>query len=513
MCGIFFWLSNQPESNLESKSITIQHRGPDHQKKFNFKLGDKYGFMHFFRLAIMDLSPKGNQPFSDGQIHVMCNGEIYNAFDLAKEYNITLNSHCDCEVLIPLYRKLGFQGLVEKLDGVFAIILVDTKTQTIYIARDWVGVRPLYMLTHENGWAWSSELKPFGRAKAHQFPPQHFWDSKSQSFTKYSPPLTMEPLEQTHCATLTMAQAAVQELLSKAVAKRLITDRPLGCFLSGGLDSSLICALVVRQYLQAHMNKKASDIQTFAIGMPGSPDLVAAQKVADFLGTTHHNVLVEEKDFLQALPETIRVIESFDTTTVRASVGMYLLSKYVKENTEVKVLFSGEGADEVAQGYLYFHYQPNKQAGDQESKRLIKDLHFFDVLRADRTTAYWGLELRVPFLDHTFVQTFLNLDAAFRKPHMGIEKWLIRSSFQEFKLLPEEILWRTKEAFSDGVSHTKKSWYEIIQDHVKPLSEAEYYIKEFTKYYAPHVIPYYWLPKWINCNDPSARKLSVYKKK
>jgi asparagine synthase (glutamine-hydrolysing) len=304
-------------------------------------------------------------------------------------------------------------------------------------------------------------------------------------------------------------------------------DRPIGCLLSGGLDSSLVAALVQRQ--------TDHPLHTFSVGMKGATDLVAAQTVADFIGSTHHHVELRAEEFLDAIPKVIKALESYDVTTVRASVGMYLLAKYIRQNTDIKVIFSGEGSDEVCQGYIYFHLQPTLQAGDEESRRLIHDLLYYDVLRADRTTAAWGLELRVPFLDTDFIRMYLGLDESLRCPQHGIEKYTLRKAFDEEKLLPPDILWRAKEAFSDGCSSPEVSWHHIIQEkaetvvtdqeletapqifpHNTPKTKEAYWFRSIFESHYPdmaHLIPYQWMPKWVDptLTDPSARALKHYK--
>ena len=305
----------------------------------------------------------------------------------------------------------------------------------------------------------------------------------------------------------------------------------LTSLLSGGLDSSLVAAVLVKLARESGISYP---IQMFSVGMIGSTDLAAARKVADYLGTEHHELVFTPEEGLAAIPDVIEYLESYDITTVRASVGMYLISKYIRENTDTVVIFSGEGSDELAQGYIYFHKAPSAEEADLESKRLLEDLYLYDVLRGDRSTAAHGLEIRVPFLDVAFTSYFLSLTPSVRQPHDNVEKYLLRSAFDGEDLLPKEILWRPKEAFSDGVSSTKagESWYEIIQKHCKRVvsdikletaaerypfnspktKEAYYYRKIFENKYPgqSHLIPYVWLPKWSESQDPSARTLAHY---
>lgn len=317
-----------------------------------------------------------------------------------------------------------------------------------------------------------------------------------------------------------------------AVRKRLMADRRIGCLLSGGLDSSLIAALLVKEAKKANLPYK---IQSFACGMGDSPDIRAAREVAKFIGTEHHEIIFTEEDVASVLDDVIYYLETPDITTIRASIGMYLISKYVVENTETTVLFSGEGADELAQGYIYFRDAPTAAAGHEESLRLLREIYLFDGLRADRTMAAQSLELRVPFLDLQFTSYYLSLAPELRQPKDGIEKHLLRSAFDKEKLLPSHILWRHKEAFSDGVASHKKSLFVTLQEiiekriptkfdpmeaeklypHCTPKTkEAFYYRQVFEKDYpelAKNFIPFFWMPRWVEgVSDPSARFIKHY---
>ena len=318
----------------------------------------------------------------------------------------------------------------------------------------------------------------------------------------------------------------IREKLDAAIEKRLISDRPIGCLLSGGLDSSLITALVAKRF-----NK--GELSTFSIGFEGSEDIKYARKVADYLGTRHYEYIVTENVMIQAVEEVIKSIETYDITTIRASTPMYLLSKYIKNNTDITVLFSGEGSDEASGSYMYFHNAPNIISFKEETVRLISDLQYFDVLRSDKSTASNGLEVRVPFLDKEFINYYMGIDPSLKIPNGRIEKYMLRKAF-DGDLLPNDVLWRVKEAFSDGVSSKSKSWFEILQEHINirisdeefqkkqkkyinnppQIKEALYYREIFDKYFSKHdnIIPYYWLPKWNgNVNEPSARVLDSYK--
>jgi asparagine synthase (glutamine-hydrolysing) len=315
----------------------------------------------------------------------------------------------------------------------------------------------------------------------------------------------------------------VRASLYEAVRKRVMnTDRPMACLLSGGLDSSIITALVQRVRLELGYT---DPLETYSIGLAGAEDLKYAGEMAAFLGTRHTSVVMTEMEFFNAIPAVIDAIESYDTTTVRASVGNFLIARYISEHSDAKVIFNGDGSDELAGGYLYFHYAPDAIAKDQECRRLLKDIHLFDALRSDKCIASNGLEARTPFLDRSFVQTYLSLPLHARFP-AHCEKYLLRRAFED--LLPPHICWRTKEAFSDGVSSMSRSWYQIItemiptkvtssfytnpiQGHNPPTTPEQYYYRSLYRY-DPLVIPYFWMPRFVQQNDCSARTLSVYKK-
>jgi asparagine synthase (glutamine-hydrolysing) len=311
--------------------------------------------------------------------------------------------------------------------------------------------------------------------------------------------------------------------LKAAITKRYTTtERPIACLLSGGLDSSLIAALVCDIHKK---NQSDVKIETYSIGLPDSEDIKYARKVAEHIGSNHTEIIVTEQDMLDAIPEVIRAIESYDTTTVRASIGNYLIGKYIKQHSTAKVIFNGDGSDELAGGYLYMSSCPDSIEYDKETVRLLKDIHLFDVLRSDKSISSHGLEPRTPFLDRGFVNYYLSIPIEYRNHNLGIniEKYLIRLAFNNEQLLPDEILWRKKEAFSDGVSNKGKSLFQIIQEHTDKLvsdpmlnlkeKEKKYYRSIFEDEYPnqSHIVPYYWMPKYILSDDPSARTLANYK--
>uniref|UniRef100_UPI00147942CB asparagine synthetase [glutamine-hydrolyzing] isoform X1 n=1 Tax=Osmia lignaria TaxID=473952 RepID=UPI00147942CB len=554
MCGIWalFGLDTQPSTHIYQNFGKITHRGPE-AFRLEFDSRVKNGYLGFHRLAIVD-SLCGMQPmrlYEYPHLFLLCNGEIYNHKEISQDHGYKRVTKCDVEVILHLYADGGVENVAKMLDGVFAFCLMDIKTRRILIARDPYGVRPIFRFYSKNGQlavcseskglmgitkqiTSESVLEPFppgyyeeyeilddGRTKLLSKVNYHKPDDKP-SFKVYVPWNALSNLD---------VHGNIRKLLSAAIKKRLMTDREIGCLLSGGLDSSLIAALLAKHAKEVNLPYK---IKSFAIGMGDSPDIIAARQVADYIGTEHHEVIFSEKDVIEILDKLIYQLETFDITTIRASIGMYLVSRYIKHNTKTTVIFSGEGADELAQGYIYFRDAPNAIEAHNESIRLLKDIYLYDGLRADRTTSAFSLELRVPFLDLQFTNYYLSLDVASRQPQGGIEKYLLRSAFEGTNLLPSNILWRHKEAFSDGVTSIKKSLFQIIHDvvdvrvsdddlekaylkypHCTPKTkEAFYYRKVFEKHYegrAKHFVPYFWMPRWVTgVSDPSARFIAHY---
>jgi asparagine synthase (glutamine-hydrolysing) len=507
MCGIIAVFCKTPLKNdsklekIKKGYETLKSRGPD-SGNFTNEDGNILGF---HRLCINDMSSSGDQPMIYKNTKLMCNGEIYNHKQLEKQFNIKCTSTSDCEIILKLFLKIGFEKTVSLLDGVFAIVI--TQGDMVYMARDRIGVRPLFSGTTEDG-----DLAVASVAKAlHGFckdikqvvPGIIIIDKKTREIDYKTYGFTRTPVID--------PEVDLRLSLTDAVKKRLLTDRPIGCLLSGGLDSSLVASLLCKL-----MNP--SDVRTYSIGMKGSSDLKYAKNVADYLGTTHTEVIFTPEEGLAVIPEVIEALESYDITTIRASIPMFLLSKYIKENTKDRVIFSGEGSDELLCGYLYFHFSPTPQDLEKESRRLVNDLYKYDVLRADRTVSVHGLELRVPFLDTEFVQLAMSMKGTQKMPINNYEKFILRSAFKG-KYLPDNILWRRKCAFSDGVSPTHKSWFEIIQDYADTqvsddkFKNSSYMSKEsllykqiFDKYF-PNYQPIIemWMPKWTNAKDPSAR--------
>ena len=538
MCGIWFCLGDFCTANYESYVQKVKARGPEESATLTIPY---IGTLGFNRLAINGLNPKGMQPFSNDTVTWMCNGEIYNWKALAEEHKIDIRSNSDCEVLGELYLHYrdDLTTFFRLLDGVFALVICDKERKKVIIGRDPYGIRPLFI-----GYDYTNVIVSFHFLKTYfasemkglvplcknieAFPPGTFrvYNAFTNLLEKEEPYHQVPFLKNPHYNEWSNALAGLRSALESAVEKRLLTERPVACLLSGGLDSSLIASLVQK-------NLKAlgkPSLKTFSIGMPGSTDIKYARMVADFIKSDHKEIILTHNDFLNAIPQVIHDIESYDTTSVRASVGNWLVSKYIKEHSDCKVVFNGDGSDEVFGSYMYFYNAPNDYAFESECQRLLKDIHYFDVLRSDRSISSHGLEPRTPFLDRQFVQVALSIPTQFRRPVKGgiPEKNILREAFNDGLTLPNEVLWRKKEAFSDGVSSLEKSWYEIIQENINvpddwkekefhylppKTPEMYYYRTEFEKHYnnEEKVVPYFWMPKWSpGATDPSARTLKVY---
>ena len=533
MCGIFAYFSilkldDQTKNELESYSNKIQHRGPDMTRK-NFILNNS-AMLVFHRLSIVDRSDNAMQPFYNQNCYSICNGEIYNYRFLENVYDLNVTSQSDCEVIIPLIKKIGVENACKILDGVFAFVMIDDNGDII-IARDPFGVRSLYIGINNGVLCISSELKgiPSG-FNVKPFSPGTYsvYRKKNNEYIEIDQKRFYEHKYNINNKIETREQISfnISCLLEKAVQKRLIGDRKIGCLLSGGLDSSIIASLLCKTY-----QTKKRKLKTFSVGLKDSVDLHYARIVADYLKTDHTELILSEEDMLNAISDNIYHIESYDITTVRASTPMMLLCKYIKNNTDIAVIFSGEGSDEASGSYMYFHNAPDVQSFHQETEKLLSELHRFDVLRADKSASAAGLEIRVPFLDKQFIEYYMSIDPSLKIPYKNIEKLLLRESFEN--ILPSKIVWRVKEGMSDGVSSQTKSWFSIIQDYCNkevdpdtykkydrmdppypPNLEALYFRNIFEKHYPSlsHVIPHYWLPKWSgNTTEPSARTLDVYK--
>ena len=583
MCGIFALLNSYLDDEMESMTkeqfYKCKGRGPEYS---SFNTYHKL-ILGFHRLAINGLNDDSNQPIIYNNITLICNGEIYNYEKLYKYMNVIPITNSDCEVIIHLYLKYGIEQTLTMLDGVFAFILYDnriTKENTsnkVYVARDPIGVRPLYYMRPLNDrhiFSHDSDTENenqnnneplYGFASEMKCLETYYNDTtqtnKKYTLTHFEPgtysmfKLTEQGLDvwypimknksyymptfpHEHFLNFTKQQQLdklkedyyihIAKYLKLAVDKRCVTsERPIACLLSGGLDSSLIAALVADYFKK----NKQQQIETYSIGLENSEDIKYARIVAQYIGSKHNEVIVSERQMFDIIPELIQTIESYDTTTVRASIGNYLIGKYIAANSDAKVIFNGDGSDELLGGYLYMNKCPDDIEFDKEVRRLLKDIHLFDVLRSDKCISSNGLVPRTPFLDRNFVNYVLSIPPYFRN-HNNFnepEKYLLRRSFdkeyfqnsQKQQILPDKILWRKKEAFSDGVSSQEKSLFLILQEMIAlkyseetPNIELEkkYYKSLFDKHFpnCEHIIPYFWMPKYTEANDPSARSLDVY---
>lgn len=609
MCGIFTLLNHVDTlhmSFLEEQFQKGKGRGPEFSTLKTVMIKTLFGF---HRLAINGLNEGAHQPIINGDIALICNGEIYNYKELYQHMpDVEPSTDSDCEVILHLYRNYGIEHTLDVLDGVFSFVLIDyrlSRTESkVYVARDPYGVRPLYIMkpigpdTEEVNqkrlpiYGFASELKmlteirtglsdAFSKSSSRpvysisQFPPGTYseFNLSYKVFASWKPvqqqvvyhkigfqlQLQKDEIDKNRLAYMNSVYDHIRYFLKRAVEKRCqTTERPIACLLSGGLDSSLIAALV-NEY---HISHGLPTLETYSIGLEGSEDLKYARIVADHLGTKHTEILLTEQDFLNAIPEVIYAIESYDTTTVRASIGNYLLGKYISTHSQAKVIFNGDGSDELAGGYLYMNYASDCIEFDKECRRLLKDIHAFDVLRSDKSISTHGLEPRTPFLDRYWVQFYMSLPAnlRFHKTSGNMEKYLIRTAFDKTQVLnsqgnpylPDEVIGRRKEAFSDGVSKKVRSLYEILQEfawknfkendaerflfvsksdsmfeHIallhpemhceknKPKTAEQYYYRKlFESYYfgMGDIVPYFWMPKYIEATDASARTLPIYEK-
>ena len=603
MCGIFALLNNWVINN-ETISDVFQlgsQRGPEYsvmKEVNNVTLG-------FHRLAINGLNPESHQPIVIGDVSLICNGEIYNYKELYEDMGITPKTGSDCEIIIHMYLKYGINHTLQCLDGVFAFVLLDKNK--MFIGRDPYGVRPLYYLYPESVsvgslihddilmescliYGFASEMKqlvPIAKQLNQSKIPNELYtfENTEHNISQFSPGTYMYFEKSNESAewifqfqhkyfttsfsssTLTSYKKSdvasicknIRSFFVSAVFKRCIaSERPIACLLSGGLDSSLVAALV-NEY---HKSNNLPTLETFSIGLKGSVDLENARIVADYLQTKHTSVEITEEEYLNAIAPVIYNTESYDTTTIRASIGNWLIGKYIEQHSDAKVIFNGDGADELMGGYLYFRKAGDPIEFDRECRQLLKKIHTFDVLRSDKCISSHGLEPRTPFLDREWTQYYLSIPARLRYDttieHM--EKYLIRKAFSsdEFKningepLIPESILWRRKEAFSDGVTGQNQPISEIIENyankhfmehecsqypfegeinniyqsvalsnttmpdlhlHNLPRTAEQYLYRLLFEMHYPgfgRIIPRFWMPKYVDATDASARTLELY---
>lgn len=522
MCSIMGYCGPvQDRAAFETGFARTLSRGPDESRVLD--VGG--GALAFHRLAIMGLTEAGMQPFRLGNSAVVCNGEIYGFEKLRaelEEKGYTFQSGSDCEVLLPLYREYG-TGMFRLLDAEFALVLYDGERGEFIAARDPIGIRPLYYGYDPAGTiVFASEPKNLVGICGHilPFPPGHYY--QGGRFHCYR---GITRVERVCHDGVDAACRRIHDKLVAGVEKRLVADANVGFLLSGGLDSSLVCAIAAR--------KSPRPLRTFAIGMEGDAiDLKYARQVADFLGSDHTQVFMTPEEVLGALEEVIALLGTFDITTIRASIGMYLVCRHIHRHTDIRVLLTGEISDELF-GYKYTDFAPGPAAFQEESQKRVRELHIYDVLRADRCISVNSLEARVPFGDLDFVEYVLSLDPALKMNTTGKGKYLLRRAFAEGDYLPEGILWREKAAFSDAVGHSMVDYLkeyaesrytdeELIAGcqtytHARPFTkESLLYRDIFEKYYPGQgeMIAGFWMPNkdWEGCDvdDPSARVLANY---
>ena len=557
-------LKEELRAQVLDMSKKIRHRGPDWSGVYT---GDNAILSHE-RLSIVD-PLSGKQPLvsDDGKIILAANGEIYNHKEIRKEFERKYNfqTGSDCEAIIPLYKKFRESGdftlMIEKLSGIFAFALYDSENDVYLVARDEIGVIPLYQGWDKAGRFYvASELKALeGECQTiEEFPNGHYFYSKDEKpvrwykrewenfdAVKNNPRATDDKGEIINPSVI----EKLRNGLESAVKQQLMSDVPYGVLLSGGLDSSIIAA-ITQKFSKKRIESDSKEaawwpqLHSFAIGLEGSPDLIAAQKAADYIGTVHHEVHFTIQEALDALPDVIYHIETYDITTVRASTPMYLLARVIK-SMGIKMVLSGEGSDELFGGYLYFHKAPDAKEFHEELVRKMSKLHLYDCLRANKSLMAWGVEGRVPFLDKEFIDIAMSLNPSdkmnIRLPDgkQRMEKWILRKAFED--MLPEEICWRQKEQFSDGVGYNwidtlKKMTEEKVSDAEfarrenrfpvnPPKTKEEYYYREIYSKLLPSdsaakVVPHEagvacstakaleWDAAWKNMDEPSGRAIA-----
>lgn len=496
-------------------------RGPDDQRVAE----TEFGLLGFGRLAIMGLTPEGMQPFFRGADCVACNGELYGFRPVKAELEAegyTFESDSDCEIILPLYYKYGLD-MFRHLDAEFAMILYDSRKKLLIAARDPIGIRPLFYGYSESGHiAFASEAKNLVGLckKIYPFPIGSYYCNGQ--FVRYCDIADTPAYSQDELPEIL---TNIREKLVAGVDKRLDADTPVGFLLSGGLDSSLVCAIAAK--------KLGKPIRTFAIGMSEDAiDLKYAKQVADYIHSDHTEVIISKEDVLAALEPVVALLGTFDITTIRASIGMYLVCKAIHEMTDIRVLLTGEISDELF-GYKYTDFAPSAKAFQEEAQKRIRELHMYDVLRADRCISVNSLEARVPFGDLDFVKYVMAIDPEMKLNKYGKGKYLLRHAFEKGDYLPHDILWREKAAFSDAVGHSMvdylKEYAETVYTqeefeekrakytHAQPFTKESLLYREiFEKYYPgqSQMIVDFWMPNksWEGCNvnDPSARVLANY---
>jgi asparagine synthase (glutamine-hydrolysing) len=475
MCGIWACFHKTLELPNQCGVKALEKRGPDETSILILK-NIVMGFSH------LRINGYTSQPLRHGKWVILCNGEIFNHKKLEKDLRIVPPPGAsDCWILPYLFEEHGYKNAYPLIDGEFAIIAYNTVENAVYLYRDTFGIKPLFVGNTEFSFQIGSEIKSLQDCYNVEWvkPGTCTIIKEETSYVEYMRcvPLTFLPYKE--------IKTRIGEILINSVMKRCMSDQPIGALLSGGLDSSIVCAILA-------MN--IPDLHTFSIGIEGSPDLKHARIVADHIKSKHHEIIYTPEIFKTAVPQVIFDIETYDVTTVRASVGNWLVGEYIRQKTDIKVVFNGDGSDELFGGYLYFHRAPSDYDFKKETTRLLSDIHMFDVLRSERCMSSHGLESRTPFLDPELTDFVSSIPTVFLRAMN--EKQILREAFTH--LLPSVIINRQKEAFSDGVNNGTP-WF-------KRDDEESYYRTIFDTYYpGRNIIPYKWMPKWINATDPSAK--------
>jgi asparagine synthase (glutamine-hydrolysing) len=546
MCGIIGLFNIHDEQSMRTEALKmagkIRHRGPDWSGSYS----DEYCVLMHERLSIVDVE-HGAQPLYDTKTKrvLAVNGEIYNHKELEKKLTNThdFQTQSDCEVLLYLFDEFGTDFLNE-IDGIFAFSLYDPNSKDYFIARDHMGIIPLYIGWDKNGVTYvASEMKSIETycEKLQEFPPGHYY--KNGEFTQWYQPKWINEIP-----TEPVSLPKLRKALEDSVHKQLMCDVPYGVLISGGLDSSVIAAIAA-QYSKKRIESGDAEeawwprLHSFAIGLDGSPDLKAAKIVADDIGTVHHECKYTIQEGLDALPDVIYHLETYDVTTIRAATPMYLMARKIK-SMGIKMVLSGEGADEVFGGYLYFHMAPNKEELHHETVRKLQKLSKYDCLRANKSMAAWGIEARVPFLGKEFLEYAMNIDPADKMCTDGkAEKYVLRKAFEG--IIPDEVLWRQKEQFSDGVGYnwidslkanadekvsddnlaqayrkfpiqpptTKEGYYyREIFDEMYPSNEAALTVEAGPSIACSSPVAFRWSKEFEKMDDPSGRAVAVHSK-
>lgn len=548
MCGIVcaFDVKESTEvlrSQLLEMSKKIRHRGPDWSGIY----ANEKAVLAHERLAIVDPA-SGKQPLlsADGKLVLAANGEIYNHRELRKQFKDTyeFKTESDCEVILALYQEKGVDFL-DEMNGIFGFTIYDAAKDEYFVARDHMGIIPLYMGWDQNGTFYvASELKALEGTctKIELFPPGHYLHSSDGELKKW---YSRDWMEYDAVKENETSIQEIKEALEAAVRRQLMSDVPYGVLLSGGLDSSVTSA-IAKKYAQKRVESDDTteawwpQLHSFSVGLEGSPDLAAAQKVADHIGTVHHEIKFTIQEGLDAIRDVIYNLETYDITTIRASTPMYLMARVIK-SMGIKMVLSGEGADELFGGYLYFHKAPNPKEFHEETVRKLDKLHMYDCLRANKSLAAWGIEGRVPFLDKEFMDVAMRINPKDKMINgERMEKWVVRKAFED--MLPESVAWRQKEQFSDGVGY---SWIDTLKEVVNaevsdeqlanakfrfplqtPTAKEEFYYRSIFEQHFPSdaaalcvpqepsvacstKIALEWDEAFKNMNDPSGRAVAA----